>query len=138
MTIDFDAIDEGQAIPTIRRSPTTTHLVKYAAVAEDFARQHWDQPYMASLGFPNVIVHGWLTLSYMCQAVTEWLPPDVARIARYDARHRRPAFPGDMILGGRVTRKAIEQDERRIDLDLWARDADGETLTSGTMTLVML
>lgn len=134
----YEDIVEQQDIPTLVRSPTTTDLVKYAAVAEDFARQHWDQPYMTGLGFPNVIVHGWLTLTYMCQAVTDWLPPDVAKIAGYEARHRRPAFPGEMTVGGRVTRKTVEDDRRTLHLDIWARDAAGETLTSGSMKLIML
>ena len=138
MTIDFDSIAENQVIPAITRTPTTTDLVKYAAVAEDFARQHWDQPYMASLGFPNVIVHGWLTLTYMCQAVTDWLPPDVAKVVRYDARHRRPAFPGEVRLGGQVTRKGVEDGKQILELELWARDSADETLTSGTMKLQML
>jgi len=134
----FEEIAEGQDIPPLVREPSSQDLVKFAAVAEDFSRQHWDRAYMESLGFPDVIVHGWLTLTYMCQAVTAWLPPDHARILRYEARHKRPIFPGRIILGGRVARKTEENGARLLDLDLWAQDAEGQVMTSGAIRLQML
>lgn len=131
----FDQIGPGHAIPGITRSPQRKDLIRFAAVAEDFAEQHWDKEHMAALGFPNVIVHGWLTLTYMCQAVTAWMPPDIVRIVRYDARHKRPALPGPMRIGGSVTGVRSHHGKRQLDLAIWARDEDGNDLTTGTMVI---
>jgi acyl dehydratase len=132
-----EQIREGQQIPPMSWSIDTTQLVKFAAVAEDFSRQHWDQPYMASLGFPNVIVHGWLTLTHMCQAVTAWLPPETATILSYDARHRRPTFPGLLTCGGHVVACNEEAGKRVLCLELWAKNDAGEVTTSGTMRVAL-
>jgi acyl dehydratase len=131
------SIREGDAIPPKSWNIDTTQLVKFAAAADDFSRQHWDQAYMASLGFPNVIVHGWLTLTHMCQTVTAWLPPETATILGYDARHRRPTFPGVLTCGGHVTACAVENGRRLLSLELWAKNAGGEVTTSGTMRVAL-
>lgn len=137
MTQQLPAISVGLEIPVIQREPTRTSLIKFAGVAEDYARQHWDHPYMVSLGFPDVIVHGWLTLTYMCQAVTEWLPPEFADIIEYEARHKRPTFPGLLTCGGAVT--DVQTDGRTIlSLDLWAKNEAGEVTTSGVMRLALV
>lgn len=136
--LTLENIDEGQDIPVLRRSPRAVDLVKFASVAEDFSRQHWDQPYMASLGFPDVIVHGWLTLTYMCQAVTACLPPEAARIIRYDARHLLPAFPGDMTVGGTIVRKKAQASDIVLELELWAKDAKENIVTRGNFDVVLL
>lgn len=128
-------IVEGQELPVIHRHPTRLDLVKYAGVAEDFSPQHWDADYMRGLGFPDVIVHGWLTLTYMCQAVTEWLPPDRATILGYDARYRRPTFPGPLTCGGRVASSAVEDGKTVLSVEMWAKGEDGGVTTTGTMRL---
>jgi acyl dehydratase len=133
----LETIREGDQVPPMSWSIDTTQLVKFAGVAEDFSRQHWDQPYMASLGFPSVIVHGWLTLTHMCQAVTAWLPPEEATILDYDARHRRPTFPGLLTCGGHVTACVQEEGRRILSLELWAKNESGEITTSGTMRVAL-
>lgn len=132
-----ESVREGDQIPPMSWAIDTTQLIKFAAVAEDFARQHWDQGYMASLGFQNVIVHGWLTLTHMCQAVTAWLPPETATILGYEARHRRPTFPGLLTCGGRVAACTIENGRRILSLELWAKNESGEVTTSGTMRVAL-
>ena len=126
---------EGQELPIIHRHPTRQDLIRFAAASEDFASQHWDTYHMRGLGFPNVIVHGWLTLTYMCQAVTEWLPPERGTVLGYDARHKRPTFPGPLTCGGRVASISVEDGKTIVDVAMWAKDASGMVTTAGTMKL---
>ena len=115
--------------PTIEVVFTRETLVRYAGAADDYVRQHWDHPYMIESGFPDVVVHGWLTFAHACRVVTEWLPPPEWAIAGYDVRYRRPTYPGLHTCGGRVS--AARDDG--VDILLWVKDASGQITTEATV-----
>ena len=136
MTIrSFADVAEGQEIPVLATEIDRLALVKYAGASGDFTYVHWDHPRMVALGFPDVVVHGWLTFAHMCRAVTDWAPPEIADIRTYAVRYRKPTYPGSFTCGGRVVRRRQEAGAELLDLELWARDGQGETTTTATMTL---
>jgi len=132
---DFASVIEGQEIPVLTSEIDRLALVKYAGASGDFTYVHWDHPKMVGLGFPDVVVHGWLTFAHMCRAVTDWAPPEIADIRTYAVRYRKPTYPGSFTCGGRVLRRRQEAGAELLDLELWARDGQGETTTTATMTL---
>jgi acyl dehydratase len=131
----FSDLRDGQEIPTLEVEVDRQTLVKYAGASDDYAFQHWDHPRMTGQGFPDVVVHGWLTFGYICRAVTDWASPEIADIQGFAVRYRRPTYPGKITCGGRVTRVREENGRRLADLDLWARNGEGEVTTTATMTL---
>lgn len=127
----------GQEIPPLQMTVDTATLVRYAGASDDYAPQHWDHKLMTGQGFPGVVVHGWLTFAYMCQAVTNWLPREIADITHFSVRYHRPTFPGLVLCGGKVAATRVEDDARLVDLQLWAKDGGGEVTTTATMTLAV-
>lgn len=120
----------------MRQQIDTLMMVKYCGASDDYAPVHWNHPMMVDQGFPGVVVQGWLTFAYMTQAVTNWIPLEVADVAKYAVRYRKPSFPGAMTVGGVVLDRRKEDGKKLVDLELWAKDADGAVTTTATMTLV--
>jgi acyl dehydratase len=134
----FADVHEGQQLPELEMTIDRLSLVKYAGASDDYSFQHWDHPRMTAQGFPDVVAHGWLTFGYMCRAVNDWAPPEIADIQAFAVRYRRPTFPGRVVCGGRVVKTREENGQRLADLDLWARNGDGEVTTTATMTLAIV
>jgi len=131
----FDELTEGRPIPVLERNIDALMLVKYAGAADDYSPLHWDAALAIERGFPNVIVHGWLTFALMCEAVTDWIPLEIADITGYTVRYERVTPLGLLTCGGAVERKREENGRRIVDLKLWAKDAAGHVTTSGSITL---
>jgi acyl dehydratase len=129
-------IRPGDVIPVLRKIVDRVDLVRYAGASDDYIYLHWDRQRVQDEGFPDVVVHGWLTFAYMCQAVGAWIPRELADMQSYSVRYLRTMHPGIVECSGRVL--DVEQGEsgRSIQLELWATDAEGQVTTSGKMRLV--
>jgi len=138
VTGPYAGLREGQELPPLEREITPQQLIRFAGAAEDYSPPHWDHLYMVERGFPGVIVHGWLTVSVMLQAVAAWIPGEIAEIEAYGVRYLQPSRPGRARYGGRVVRKLMEGGQRRIDLEIWAAEPGGARLATGTVTLLLL
>lgn len=115
----------GDILPTLEIDITRADLIRYAGAADDYVPQHWDHPFMLASGFPDVIVHGWLTFSHMCRAVTDHLCLPQWQMAGFAVRYLRPTFPGVLVCGGHIN--SIESGV--CSLSLWAKDAEGAVTT---------
>src|SRR3972149_11429871 len=69
----YEDIQVGSEIPALVKYPTTMQLVKYAGASGDYYQIHYDKDIALANGLPGVIVHGWLTLSFLGQMLTDWL-----------------------------------------------------------------
>ena len=125
----------GAQVPVLARTITPLDLVKYCGASDDYAQQHWDHLYMVEHGFPGVIVHGWFTFGVMCQAVTNWIPREIADVSHYGVRYHRTTLPGELSCGGEITEITRQDGKARADLKLWARDGEGALTTTASMTL---
>jgi acyl dehydratase len=126
----FEQLAAGVTVPELSIEIDRLALVKYAGASGDFMPQHWDHPFMTGQGYPDVVVHGWLTFAHMCRAVTDWAPADV-RIESYAVRYHRPMHPGLLKCGGTVEAAA----DGTASLALWATDADGIKVATGSVKL---
>jgi acyl dehydratase len=127
----FPRIMAGDAVPPLTVTIDRLALIKYAGAADDYVREHWDHPYVVAKGYPDVIVHGWLTYAHMCRAVTDWISPRLATFVRYGVRYHRPLHPGTLVCGGRV----VQVSDDAIELALWGRNGAGEQVATGTAML---
>lgn len=134
----FDEIEVGQEIPTLTRTPTTQQLVMYAGAEDDYFQGHYDHQFATAAGMPGVFNHGWLTYAILLQAVSTWIPPEVATITNAVARYSAPNFPGNpVICKGRVTRKAVENGQRIVEIEAYAENGEGVKTTRAAVTLAM-
>jgi acyl dehydratase len=131
----FDDVQEGMQLPRMGRTIDRVQLVKFAGAVDDYAAPHWDHLYMVQNGFSGVIVHGWLTFSVMCQAVSRWIPLELVDFKSFAVRYLKPNMPGVAHYGGQVTRKAEQGSQRHVEIEIWADSEDGTRLAVGQVVL---
>ena len=97
----WEDVEEGMAIPTIVKVPSTRQLVQYAGASGDFYEIHYDKDYAQGTGLPGVIIHGALKNAFLAQLVTDWIGEQgdaeeaIVRVPRYGCAGRHPYLPGN-------------------------------------------
>ena len=126
----YDDIEVGHELPaqtfTIRRAD----LVRYAGASGDFNVIHWNQRVATSVGLPDVIAHGMLTMALAARVVTDWAV-DPGRVREYGVRFTRPVPVPDDDQGAllEVTGKvAAKLDDGTVRVDLTATHAGAKVL----------
>lgn len=129
-TVDYDGIDEGTELPAQTFPLQRVNLVMYAGASGDFNVIHWNQRVATSVGLPDVIAHGMLTMAEAGRVLTDWLG-DPGAVLSYSVRFTRPVpVPDDdtgalLEVSGRVTEKL---DGRRVRVELTARSGGDKVL----------
>lgn len=127
MTPDFTP---GAELPTQTFRITRADLVRYAGASGDFNPIHWNQRIATSVGLPDVIAHGMLTMALAGRVVTDWAG-DPAAVEEYGVRFSKPVVVPDDDIGAEVVvsgvvKKALDDD--RVQVDLTARCGDDKVL----------
>jgi len=135
--IFYEDVEAGQEIPPLVKHPTTRQLVKWAGASGDFYEIHYDKDFAQAQGLKGVIVHGWLTFSFLGQLLTDWMGED-GRLKKFGVSYRGMNFPGeDIALKGKITRKYITDGEHLVELEIWAENPRGERTTPGRATVAL-
>lgn len=118
----------GDQIPSRRFEPSAVDLFMFSASSWLLHRIHYDLPFTTEHdGHPGLLIHGPLQGVYLVRTVEAWLG-DRARLDSISYRHLAPAYLGDALeCGGVVT----GSDDAGVDLDLHAKNQEGETTTTG-------
>jgi acyl dehydratase len=118
--IDFSALAVGDELPKIEKYFTRTQLVAYAQASGDMNPIHQDEAVAKSVGLPDVIAHGMLTMGAAIQVVTDWVK-DPTAVIDYSVRMTRPVVVPNttegvlVTFGGKIA--AINEDGTiRVDL----------------------
>jgi acyl dehydratase len=110
-----------------------TMFVKYAGASGDFNPMHHDDTIATQVGNPSVFGHGMLTAGLMARVVKDWLGPEAIR--RFQVRFAKQVWPGETLtFSATVTGLRDEDGTGLADLDLSAKNADGEVKLTGTAT----
>jgi len=127
----YEDVEVGQEIPRLVKHPTTRQLVKWAGASGDFYEIHYDKDFAQSTGLKGVIVHGWLTYSFLGQLLTDWMGLG-GWIKKFGVSYRGMNVPGeDVICRGKVTKKHVQGGEHLVELEIWAETTKGEKNTPG-------
>jgi acyl dehydratase len=95
-------------------------LVRYAGASGDFNVIHWNERVATSVGLPNVIAHGMLTMAEAARVVTDWLG-DPGAMVEYGVRFTKPVpVPDDdegatLEVSGKVT-ELLDGDRAKVEL----------------------
>ena len=107
----WDDVEIGFELEPVQVTITRPDLVRYAGASGDFNRIHWDEPFARSVGLPDVISHGMLTMALAARVVTAWTG-DPAAVVGYAVRFTRPVVVPDDDEGATVevtgTVKAVD------------------------------
>src|SRR5437763_5607406 len=127
----FDAVAVGDTLPTRTFPLTRLSLVRYAGASGDFNVIHWNQRIAQSVGLPDVIAHGMLTMATAGRLVTEWAG-DPGAVVEYGVRFTKPVVVPDDDRGAllEVTGIVAGKDEqaRTVRVDLTATSAGDKVL----------
>lgn len=128
MSINFKNLAVGDELPTLEISFTRQDLVNYANASGDQNPIHQNEEFAKSVGLPDVISHGMLTMGRAIRVVTSVLE-DPSAIVDYSVRMTRPVVvpAGEgvtVVYGGKV---GAINDDGTIRIDISAT-FDGQTV----------
>lgn len=103
-------------------------LKAYADASGDQNPIHQNEEFAVSVGLPNVIAHGMLTMALVGKYVTDWAGGS-ASVKAYSARFIKPVIvPASEKVDLTVNATVVEVDGDRIKLDLVATSAGVKVL----------
>lgn len=102
MTIKISDVSVGQELPALDLAFTRADLVAYANASGDQNPIHQDEAFAKSVGLPDVIAHGMLTMGRAIQVVTNWVG-DPTAVIDYSVRMTRPVVVPDTTEGSIVS-----------------------------------
>lgn len=133
----YEDVQVGQELPRLVKHPTTQQLVKWAGASGDFYQIHYDKDFAQGTGLPGVIVHGWLSFSFVAQMVTDWMG-EGATLKKIGVNYRGMNVPGeDIICRGKLIKKEVKGGEHLIECEVWAENPKGEVTTPGTAVVAL-
>jgi acyl dehydratase len=123
------SFEVGFELPTKEFKITRADLIKYAGASLDFNVIHWNERIAKSVGLPNVIAHGMLTMGKAIQIVTDWVD-NPAKVIDYQVRFAAPVVVPDDDLGAtlEVSAKITENLGDKIKIDIQARSEGAKVL----------
>jgi acyl dehydratase len=138
-SVSFDSVHVGTELPVRSFPLQRVDLVMYAGASGDFNVIHWNERSATSVGLPNVIAHGMLTMAEAGRMLTDWVG-DPAAVVEYGVRFTRVVVVPDDGTGAllEVTGKVTELlDGRRVRVELSAT-ADGHKVLGQARAVVQL
>ena len=138
-SLSYDQAEPGTELPPRQYQVTRRDLVRYAGASGDFNVIHWNERIAKSVGLPDVIAHGMLTMALAGRFLTE-LADDPGAVTQYGVRFSAPVVVPDddkgatVEVAGTVTERL---DGNQVAIDVTAR-ADGAKVLTRARAVVRL
>ena len=94
-------VEVGTLLPAQAFRVDRAGLVRYAGASGDFNVIHWNERFATSVGLPNVIAHGMLTMALAGRVLTDWLG-DPGAVVEFGTKFTRPVVVPDDADGATV------------------------------------
>jgi acyl dehydratase len=127
----YDQTEAGTELPPRQYQVTRRDLVRYAGASGDFNVIHWNERIAKSVGLPDVIAHGMLTMALAGRFVAEWAG-DPAAVTEFGVRFSAPVVVPDDDKGALVEIAGVvtgKLDGNQVAVDITARSGDAKVLT---------
>jgi acyl dehydratase len=121
----------GTDLPPRQYQVTRRDLIRYAGASGDFNVIHWNERVARTVGLPDVIAHGMLTMALAGRFVTEWAG-DPGAVTEFAVRFSAPVVVPDDDKGAMVemTGTVAERlDGGRVAVEVTARHEGAKVLT---------
>jgi acyl dehydratase len=124
------AAQVGDAMTALARTVSQDQVIAYAEASGDHNPIHLDPEFARGVGLPGTIVHGFLEMAILTEAVARWAG-GFERVAELACRFSKPLLPGETLTcAGRVV--AVDAVSGALTLQLEATSSRGErVLTNG-------
>jgi acyl dehydratase len=136
-SVFYEDLETGNEIPGLVKRPTTAQLVKFAGASGDYYPIHYDKDFALASGLPSVIVHGWLTLSFLSQMVTDWMGEGGSMLKLAGNYRGMNLVNEDIVCHGKITKKYTEDNKHCVRLEIWAENPRGERTASGSAVVAL-
>ena len=103
-------VEVGTELPAQEFVLHRADLVRYAGASGDFNVIHWNERVAKSVGLPDVIAHGMLTMATAGRVVTDWAG-DPGAVVDYGVRFSRPVVVPDDDRGATISVSATVEDK---------------------------
>ena len=123
MSLSWNDIEVGAELPSQTFPIQRADLVRYAGASLDFNPIHWNERVATSVGLPDVIAHGMLTMATAVRVVTDWTK-DPGSVVQYGVRFTRPVVVPDDEVGATL----------EVSAKVTAKNDDGTVLVTITAT----
>ena len=130
MTLKIANLSVGMDLPGLDLTFTRADLVAYAHASGDLNPIHQDEAFAKSVGLPDVIAHGMLTMGRAIQVVTNWVG-DPTAVIEYSVRMTRPVVVPNTAEGSVVSftgKVAQINDDGTVQVELGAVFGDVKVL----------
>jgi len=136
-TLRATDIDVGFTLPVVTHGPVERlNLALFAAYSGDQNPIHLDDEQARANGLPGAIVHGMLSMAFLAQVLTNWVPQ--SQVRSFGSRFAAMAYPGDSITcKGVVAGKETVGGETVVEITLTAENQKGDGLLSGSAKVAL-
>lgn len=110
-TLSYDNVEVGSVLPAQSFPLTRATLVAYAGASGDHNVIHWNERVARSVGLPDVVAHGMLTMAEAGRVVTDWVG-DPGAVLSYGVRFSRPVVVPDDDRGATVDVAGVVEDKQ--------------------------
>lgn len=129
MALTYDTVKVGDELPEHMSAAISRHtLALYCGASGDHNPMHVDIDFAKKFGMPDVFAHGMLSMAFLAQLLTKWVPQDHIRHWGVRFTSITPVH-ARIICTGKVVEKFEENGEKRLRLEINAKtDAGLHTL----------
>ncbi len=123
-TRSFEAINVGDALPTIKKTFNASDLMAYGAATWDWHRLHYDADYVAARGLEKPVIDGQMFGAIFAREIGAWIGPR-GFIEKLSVSYRSMAFAGDLLLlEGSVSDTVRRSDVGVVTIEQTLKNAD--------------
>lgn len=131
MSVKYDSVSAGDALPARTYYARRVDLVKYAGASGDFNPIHWNERFAASVGLPGVIAHGMYTMGQAGKFVSAWAG-DPGAVVSFGVRFSAMVPVPDDDEGAAIEVSGVVKeklDDNRVVVDVVATSGGQKVLT---------
>ena len=131
MSVNFDTVEVGDTLPE-HVSPEITRyvLALFCGGSGDHNPMHVDSDFAKSFGMPDVFAHGMLSMAYLAQLLTRWVPQGQLREWNTRFVSITPVHV-KVVCTGEIIEKFEENGERCVRIDINAHTDKGQHTLAG-------
>jgi acyl dehydratase len=124
-------VEIGQELPALQCGPITrTTLALFAGASGDPNPIHIDSDFARAAGLEDVFAHGMLSMAYLAQLITRWVPQ--SQIRSWEARFTSITPVGAIVeCSGHVTEIFEADGEKRARLEITSSVQGGAVTLAG-------
>jgi acyl dehydratase len=137
MTLTHDGVEIGDVLPEHASKPISRHtLALYCGASGDHNPIHFDSDFARRFGMPDVFAHGMLSMAYLAQLLTHWVPQE--RIRQWGVRFVAiTPVHAKIICTGKVVEKFEAEGETRVRLEINAHTDAGLHTLAGDAVIAL-